>query len=149
MSEDLAAQIRAGACQEPNPALRVRGEGDLGLRARGPTQCATTETRAIGAGAIPLREATPGTRAKNLNTHRDTKDRAGNSRMETEDRKPALEGGRHLSMPGRLKLGVGVRADLAVEVDFLVLRGNPFHVRALLERNYCWKRVARTRTRTD
>jgi len=40
-----------------------------------------------------------------------------------------------MSLLGRLELGVGVRADLAVEVDLFVLRGNPFHVRALLERN--------------
>src|SRR3979411_2215776 len=114
MSEDLAAEIRAGTRQEPNLALGVRGESDLRLRSRGPTQCATTETRAIGAGAIPLRKATPGTGAKNLNAHRDTKGHAGNSRMEREDRKPASEGRRYQSMPGRLKLGVGVRADLAV-----------------------------------
>jgi len=29
--------------------------------------------------------------------------------------------------PKGLKLGVGVRANFAIEVDFFVLRGNPFH----------------------
>jgi hypothetical protein len=32
-------------------------------------------------------------------------------------------------VPGRLKLGVGVRADFAVQIDLFVLRGNPFHER--------------------
>jgi len=31
---------------------------------------------------------------------------------------------------GILKLGVGVRADFAVQVDLFVLRGNPFHERS-------------------
>jgi hypothetical protein len=36
-------------------------------------------------------------------------------------------------MLGRLKLGVGVRTDFAVQVDLFVLRGNPFHERGSLE----------------
>jgi hypothetical protein len=39
--------------------------------------------------------------------------------------------GRYTLLEG-LKFGVGVRADLAVEVDLFVLRGNPFHVRRSL-----------------
>jgi hypothetical protein len=34
-------------------------------------------------------------------------------------------------MPGRLKFGVRVRANFAIEVDLFVLRGNPFHGKLL------------------
>jgi len=37
-----------------------------------------------------------------------------------------------LMRPKGLKLGVGVRANFAIEVDFFVLRGNPFHGRGSL-----------------
>jgi hypothetical protein len=37
-----------------------------------------------------------------------------------------------VSVLGRLELGVGVRADFAVQVDLFVLRGNPFHERRSL-----------------
>jgi len=47
-----------------------------------------------------------------------------------------------MGLLGRLEFGVGVRADLAVEVDLFVLRGNPFHVRALLERSDCRQSIA-------
>jgi hypothetical protein len=33
----------------------------------------------------------------------------------------------------RLKFGVGVRTDFAVQIDLFVLRGDPFHERLLLE----------------
>jgi hypothetical protein len=33
----------------------------------------------------------------------------------------------------KLQLGVGVRADFAVQIDFFVLRGYPFHGRGSLE----------------
>jgi len=48
-------------------------------------------------------------------------------------REPAAESGRYTSVLGRLKLGVGVRADFAVEVDLFVLRGNPFHEQCSLK----------------
>jgi len=48
-------------------------------------------------------------------------------------KEPASESGRYTSVLGRLKLGVGVRADFAVEVDLFVLRGNPFHERCSLK----------------
>jgi len=39
-----------------------------------------------------------------------------------------------VSVLGRLELGVGVRADFAVQVDLFVLRGNPFHERRSLRK---------------
>jgi hypothetical protein len=48
---------------------------------------------------------------------------------------PALESGRYVRVLGglELELGVGVRADFAVQVDLFVLRGNPFHERHSLK----------------
>jgi hypothetical protein len=45
---------------------------------------------------------------------------------------PASESERYKGVLGRLELGVGVRADFAVQVDLFVLRGNPFHERLSL-----------------
>jgi hypothetical protein len=45
---------------------------------------------------------------------------------------PASESGHYRRVLERLEFGVGVRTDLAVEVDLFVLRGNPFHVRRSL-----------------
>jgi len=42
---------------------------------------------------------------------------------------PAYESGRYTRMLEGLELGVGVRADFAIQVDLFVLRGNPFHER--------------------
>jgi len=41
----------------------------------------------------------------------------------------APKNGRYMDLLEGLKLGVGVRADFAVQVDLFVLRGNPFHER--------------------
>jgi len=69
--------------------------------------------------------------------------------MENEDKKPASEGGRHLSMPGRLKLGVGVRADFAVQIDFFVLRGDPFHERGSLRVFNTKQRIAQSQEKEE
>jgi hypothetical protein len=42
----------------------------------------------------------------------------------------------------RLKFGVGVRADFAVQIDFFVLRGDPFHERGSLRAFNTGKRIA-------
>ena len=42
----------------------------------------------------------------------------------------ARKGG--LGYSGRLEFGVGVRANFAVQIDFFVLRGDPFHGRSSL-----------------
>jgi hypothetical protein len=47
-------------------------------------------------------------------------------------KEPALESGLYEGLLEGLKLGVGVRADFAVQVDLFVLRGNPFHERRSL-----------------
>jgi hypothetical protein len=49
-----------------------------------------------------------------------------------QDNEPASESGRYKGVLDGLELGVGVRADLAVQVDLFVLRGNPFHERCSL-----------------
>jgi hypothetical protein len=42
----------------------------------------------------------------------------------------ARKNGCYMDVLEGLKLGVGVRADFAVQVDLFVLRGNPFHERS-------------------
>ena len=74
-----------------------------------------------------MREAPSGGRAEDLNAHEGTKGDAGEK---TKCREPASESGRYTRALEELELGVGVRADFAVEVDLFVLRGNPFHERA-------------------
>ena len=45
------------------------------------------------------------------------------------------DGKGELGYSGRLEFGVGVRANFAVQIDFFVLRGDPFHGRSSLRRN--------------
>jgi hypothetical protein len=94
-------------------------------------QHASAKTRTIGAGAIPLGEAAAGRGAKDFNAHRQTHAGVENP-AEKEWEKPALFGGGYVCRTARLEFGVGVRTDLAVEVDLFVLRGNPFHERRSL-----------------
>ena len=58
---------------------------------------AHAHSRAVGTSAIPLWKPAPGCRAEDFDAH------------------------------SRLELGVSVGANFAVQVDFFVLRGNPFH----------------------
>jgi hypothetical protein len=53
--------------------------------------------------------------------------------------------GRYMEVLEGLKLGVGVRADFAVQVDLFVLRGNPFHERCSLRELNDEGRIARFR----
>jgi hypothetical protein len=55
------------------------------------------------------------------------------SRKTTADTEAAArKNGCYMDVLERLKLGVGVRADFAVQVDLFVLRGNPFHEKCSL-----------------
>jgi hypothetical protein len=49
--------------------------------------------------------------------------------MRRNTKATAPKNGRYMDVLEGLKLGVGVRADFAVQVDLFVLRGNPFHER--------------------
>jgi len=71
----------------------------LCLRACTTAQCARAQTATVRAGTIPLGKTAPGGGAEDFNAH---------SSSDSE-------------------LGVGVRADFAVQVDLFVLRGGPFH----------------------
>jgi hypothetical protein len=59
----------------------------------------------------------------------------------------APKSGRYMEVLEGLKLGVGVRADFAVQVDLFVLRGNPFHERCSLKALNDGERIARFRQR--
>src|SRR5262249_56795619 len=65
---DLRAEVGRGSEQEPDDA--VRGEGELGLRAGGGADGAGAQAGAVRAGAVPLREAAAGRRAKDFDLHR-------------------------------------------------------------------------------
>jgi hypothetical protein len=53
--------------------------------------------------------------------------------MRRNTKATAPRNGRYMDVLEGLKLGVGVRADFAVQVDLFVLRGNPFHERCSLK----------------
>jgi hypothetical protein len=78
-----------------------------------------------------LGKTAPGSGAEDLNAHDDTRTGAIN-KANIKCNKPASESGRYKGWLDGLKLGVGVRADFAVQVDLFVLRGNPFHERCSL-----------------
>ena len=94
---------------EKKPVGRIRRNCDLSLRARTRLQLAVAQSATVWTRAIPLGKATPGSGAEDFYAHSGT---FANDR---------------LARPDRLELGVGVRTNFAVEVDFFVLRGNPFH----------------------
>lgn len=133
-SEYLGAQIWTRGNQEPNFRVGIRRERNLRLRARTTAQHALAEAAAIRAAAIPLRKAAPSRGAEDLNAH----DHGGGARQpapqsEVINRKePASDSGLYKGLFDRLKFGVGVRADFAVQIDFFVLRGDPFHERGSL-----------------
>ena len=90
------------------------------------------ETATIGTRAVPLGKTTPGSGAEDLNAHGR---RAATNwhrlvltlNMRRNTKATAPKNGRYMDVLEGLKLGVGVRADFAVQVDLFVLRGNPFH----------------------
>ena len=57
-------------------------------------------------------------------------------------KEPASDSGLYKGVFDRLKFGVGVRADFAVQIDFFVLRGDPFHERGSLRAFNTGKRIA-------
>ena len=109
---------------------------------------AGAKANAVHAGAIPLWEAAAGGRAEDLNAHQDTRTRekkGKRSRKRPAPRKRTLE---RQSKQERLEFGVGVRTDFAVQVDFFVLRRDPFHeVRSLRRGDYA-KSIARSGLRS-
>jgi hypothetical protein len=82
----------------------------LSLGARTRFYVPVAQGAAVWTSAIPLGEAAPGCGAEDSYAHSGT------------FTKGPLSGGQD-----RLELGVGVRANFAIEVDFFVLRRNPFH----------------------
>jgi hypothetical protein len=134
-SEHLSSQIRAGGREKPDFAGGLGGKRDLRLAARTAAQLAFAQAPAVGTGAIPLRESTSGCGAENLNLHEIAKccGDVGWKQAKTETQTPARHSKRALQgVNEELQLGVGVRADFAIEVDFFVLRGDPFHERRSL-----------------
>ena len=87
------------------------------------------QATAIGAGAIPLREAAPSRRAEDLNAHNFAAALMGPvcKRILTNAKAPASGSGCYIGELEGLQFGVGVRADFAVQSDFFVLRCGPFH----------------------
>ena len=94
---------------EKKPVGGVRRDGDLSLCARTSLYFAAAQSATVWTGTIPLRETAPGSGAEDFYAHFGT-----------------FADGR-LPRPNRLEFSVGVRAYFAIEVDFFVLRGNPFH----------------------
>ena len=64
---DLRAHV--GRSAEQDPALTVRRDGERRLRARRGAQPAAAHADAVGAGAVPLREAAAGGRAEHAQPH--------------------------------------------------------------------------------
>ena len=91
-----------------------------------------------------MRKAAPSRGAEDLNAH----GRGGGAHQpapqsELINRKePASDSGLYKGVFDRLKFGVGVRADFAVQIDFFVLRGDPFHERGSLRAFNTGKRIA-------
>jgi len=103
----LLAEI--GRRVEQKPVGRIGGDCNLGLGSRTSLYLAVAEAATVRTGTIPLGKAAPGCGAEDSYAHFST--------FATD----------RIRRPKRLKLGVGVRANFAIEVDFFVLRGNPFH----------------------
>ena len=94
---------------EQKPVGRLGGDCDLGLGSRTGFYRAVAEAATVRTSTIPLRKTAPGCGAEDSYAHFVT--------FATD----------RIRRPKRLKLGVGVRANFAIEVDFFVLRGSPFH----------------------
>src|SRR5271170_2470112 len=90
-------RAQVGRSVQQKPFFGVYGKGELRLGARVSAKRSRAQGKAVGTRAVPLGKTAPGRRAEDLNAH------------------------------SRLKLGVSVGANFAVQVDFFVLRGNPFH----------------------
>ena len=65
--KDLRAQVRGGAEEEPDTAVRRKGE--LSLSACGGLDGAGAEAQAVAAGAVPLRETAASSGAEDLDLH--------------------------------------------------------------------------------
>src|SRR5260370_39434487 len=114
---DLRAKVGGSVDESPIRAqgiFRVWRYGDLRLGAWTRFERAVAEAATVWTATIPLGKSAPGCGAEEFYAHSGTF---------TGDRLPRSN---------RLELGVGVRANFAVEVDFFVPRGNPFHGRRLL-----------------
>ena len=107
------------------------------LRPCAAAQAAFAKTATIRTPAIPLGKAASSSGAEDFNAHgRRTGKRGLRCKPAVGNKKTsALESSRYTRMLEGLELGVGVRADFAVEVDLFVLRGNPFHERRSLKFN--------------
>jgi len=108
----LLAEI--GRRVEQKPVGRIGGDCNLGLGSRTSLYCAVAQPATVRTSTIPLGKSAPGCGAEDSYAHFGTF---------TTDR---------VMRPKRLKFSVGVRANFAIEVDFFVLRGNPFHCRGSL-----------------
>jgi hypothetical protein len=89
---------------------RIGGDSNLSLCPRTSLYLAVAKAATVWTSTIPLGKAAPGCGAEDFYAHFGT-----------------FATGRDMR-PRELKLGVGVRANFTAEVDFFVLRGNPFHV---------------------
>jgi len=103
----LLPKIRGGV--EKEPTRWKRRNSNLRLSARTSLAASVAQSATVWTITIPLGETAPGSRAEDFYAHSSTF---------ASDR---------FARFNELELGVGVRTDLAVEVDLFVLRGNPFH----------------------
>ena len=98
-----------------------------------------------------MRKAAPSRGAEDLNAH----GRGGGAHQpapqsELINRKePASDSGLYKGVFDRLKFGVGVRADFAVQIDFFVLRGDPFHERGSLRVFNTKQRIAQSQEKEE
>ena len=111
----------------------------MGLGARLGAKCSRAESRAITARAIPLGKAAACCGAENFDFHDGILQAAKrNRRPGWSSKVEQIQNGPTVAAIGphnsRLEFSVGVRADFAVQIDFFVLRGGPFHGEQLLVR---------------
>jgi len=86
---NLRAQVRACADEEPDVTGIIGRERKLGLRAWLALEFTGAEACAVETSAVPLREAPTGSGAEDFNAHLRTRGELGR-----ENKKPAWEGGR-------------------------------------------------------
>ena len=118
----------------------------MSLGARLGAERGGSESRAIAAGAIPLGKAAAGRGAENFDFHEgilpvasgDGKPGQGFGSAQTQNGPPPPQKSAATAGPTYtiLEFGVGVRADFAVQIDFFVLRGDPFHGDGSLNSDY-------------
>src|SRR5258706_6214866 len=108
-------------------ALRIFGirvHGDLGLRSRRGFERTAAHARTVAAAEIPLGETTACSRAENLNAHVACPERWDACEQKKRDAQWRVP---KCSQRRRLQLGVGVRANFAIQGNLFVLRWRPFH----------------------